>query len=75
MPAAVKARKRTPFDWVKANPIAVPRNGAVQGVARAVASTPWTNAPPAPCPPATALPNENPRISKTPNRFIAKTTT
>ena len=35
-------------DWVKAKPSAVPRNGAVQGVASTVAKTPWKNEPASP---------------------------
>ena len=66
-------------DWVKAKPSAVPRNGAVHGVARTVAKTPWKNEPASP---SSAVQPSNPRfalcgseISKTPNRFSAKTST
>src|SRR6266478_4939554 len=41
--------KMTVADWVKAKPRAVPRNGAVQGVASTVAKTPWKNEPTSPC--------------------------
>src|SRR5216684_4454692 len=38
-----------PALWAKANPRAAPRNGAVQGVASKVASTPLKNEPAGPC--------------------------
>src|SRR6478672_2713949 len=66
-------------DWVKAKPRAVPRNGAVHGVARTVAKTPWKNEPASP---SRALQPSKLRlalcgndISKTPNRFRAKINT
>ena len=37
---AAKTAKTTGGGWLKAKPRAVPRKGAVQGVARTVASTP-----------------------------------
>ena len=63
----------------KANPRAMLRNGAVQGVAKIVASTPLKNAPAAPCLDA-RLPAAPmicpPRLtSKTPNRFNATSAT
>src|SRR5581483_5525651 len=63
----------------KANPSAAPRNGAVQGVASTVASTPLKKAPAAPerdasAPAAfiTPLPG---LISKSPNKFNATSVT
>src|SRR5205085_8989878 len=71
--------KMTVADWAKAKPRAVPRNGAVQGVASTVAKTPWKNEPASPPP---AVQPSKPRfalwgneISKTPNKFSAKTST
>ena len=64
---------------VNAKPRAVPRNGAVHGVARTVAKTPWKNEPASP---SRAVQASKPRfalcgneISKTPNKFNAKTST
>ncbi len=66
-------------DCVKANPSAAPRNGAVQGVARTVAKTPWRNDPRSPSRDAHAkmpvLAPPGSVISKTPKRFKAKTST
>ena len=47
MPLATAANmaRITPDDWLNAKPSAVPRNGAVQGVASSVAKTPWKNEP------------------------------
>src|SRR4029079_13856215 len=47
MPAATATNiaRMIAADWVKANPSAVPRNGAVHGVASTVANTPWKNEP------------------------------
>ena len=61
--------------WVKANPSAVPRKGAVQGVARAVARTPLKNAPAVPgfdaSEPAASRARPPGFTSNTPNRFKA----
>src|SRR6266404_588479 len=66
-------------DCVKAKPSAVPKKGAVHGVASTVAKTPWKNEPASPSPP---LQESNPRvvlcgneISKTPNKLSANTRT
>src|SRR5215472_14842081 len=66
-------------DCAKAKPSAVPRNGAVQGVASTVANTPWKNEPSkslrslvASKLRVTDCGNEN---SNTPNRFSANTST
>src|SRR6266550_1618221 len=66
-------------DWVKAKPSAVPRNGAVHGVARTVAKSPWKNDP-ASCWPLVeeSKPRVTPcgsEISKTPNKLSANTRT
>ena len=42
---AINIARITAAVCVKANPSAVPRNGAVHGVARTVAKTPWKNEP------------------------------
>ena len=52
--AAKMAQMRTP-GWEKANPRAVPRKGALHGVARMVASTPLRKLPARPGRPAAAL--------------------
>ena len=44
-PAAVKTAKMVAAGWLKAKPRAAPRKGAVQGVARTVASTPLRKLP------------------------------
>src|ERR1700730_17584433 len=66
-------------DCVKANPSAVPKNGAVHGVARTVAKTPWKKEPALPALMVEAtisrVANCGSEISKTPKRFRAKTTT
>src|SRR5476651_1937705 len=48
-PTVKKISAMTAALWAKAKPSAAPKNGAVQGVASAVASTPLKNAPLAPC--------------------------
>ena len=62
-----------------AKPIAAPRKGAEQDVAKTVASKPLKNAPAAPCFEArvvAAVRAPDPRvISKTPNRFNAMSVT
>ena len=62
-----------PAVCVKANPRAAPRKGAVQGVARMVASTPLKNAPAGPCfeakVPAASMTCAPGLTSKTPKRF------
>ena len=64
-----------PAGWVKAKPSAAPRKGAVQGVARMVASTPLKNAPAGPCfdakVPAVSMTRPPGLISKRPKRFSA----
>src|SRR4051794_12744625 len=66
-------------DWVKANPSAVPKNGAVQGVARTVAKTPSKNEPASPSfalkPSTLRVANCGSEISNTPKRLSAKTRT
>src|SRR5215510_13391463 len=66
-------------DCVKAKPSAVPRNGAVHGVAKTVAKTPWKNEPSRSLRSlveskllVTDCGNET---SNTPKRFSAKTST
>src|ERR1700758_5464013 len=56
IPIEKKIRNVAQAGWVKANAEAVPRKGAVQGVARIVANAPWKKAPPYP-PPPRHLPN------------------
>src|ERR1700736_5370023 len=80
IPAATATNidKMTADDCVNANPIAVPRNGAVHGVANAVAKTPWKNEPAFPIFGAESIPRETncgKVISNTPKRFNAKTRT
>src|ERR1700730_5512434 len=77
IPAATATNidKMTADDCVNANPIAVPRNGAVHGVANAVAKTPWKNEPTLPWLGADSILRETncgKLISKTPKRFRAK---
>ena len=70
--------RMTPLDCENANPSAGARNGAVQGVARIVASTPLKNAPPAPSFEATepaATPTELSVTSNSPKRFSATSVT
>ena len=47
MPAAIATNiaNMNAGDWENAKPSAVPRNGAVHGVASTVANTPWKNEP------------------------------
>src|ERR1700704_697349 len=47
IPAAMATNiaRMTGADCVNAKPSAVPRNGAVHGVAKTVANTPWKNEP------------------------------
>src|SRR5947207_8246395 len=66
-------------DWVKAKPSAVPKKGAVHGVASTVAKTPWKNEPASPWAPVQP---SNPRVAlcgseiyKTPNKLSANTRT
>ena len=66
-------------DCVKAKPSAVPRNGAVHGVASTVAKTPWKNEPRKSL---RSLVESKPRvmpcgseISNTPKRLSANTST
>ena len=68
-----------PAEAAKANPSALPRNGAVHGVARTVAKTPWKNEPGiafarAPAEQSVVARDES-VISKTPKRLSAKTST
>src|SRR5262249_35307799 len=81
MPAATAMNidKMIAGAWVNAKPSAVPRNGAVQGVASTVANTPWENEP---SKSLRSLVESNPRvtdcgneISNTPKRFSANTRT
>ena len=48
---AAKTASATPALWVSAKPTAEPMNGAVQGVATSVASTPVKKEPPRPAAP------------------------
>src|SRR5207247_1108965 len=70
---ANNVRTMTADGCVNANPSATPRNGAVQGVASKVASTPLKNAPAAPPRDASSLAAPMPRplrvTSKTPNEY------
>ena len=63
--------------WVKAKPIAVPTNGAVQGVASSVTKNPSRKLPskPSNCINAELFRDTKPdkRNSKNPNKFPAKT--
>ena len=78
-PTASNVRRMTADGCVNANPSATPRNGAVQGVASNVASTPLKNAPAAPPRDASSLaaPMARPLsvTSKTPNKFSATSST
>ena len=77
IPIAVKTATITSPELAKAKPTAVPRKGAVQGVASATASVPSKKLRD-----GGAVPRDGPRsgpvgwsvISKAPKRFIAKTT-
>ena len=61
MPAAIATNidKMTSGGCVKAKPSAVPKKGAVHGVARIVVKSPWTNEPASPSSP---LQPSNPRV-------------
>src|SRR5205807_7944656 len=81
IPAAIATNidKITAGDCENAKPSAVPRNGAVHGVARTVANTPWRNEPRSFL---RSVVESNPRvrpcgreISNTPKRFSANTRT
>src|SRR5437867_12111480 len=81
MPAAIATNidKMIAGDCENAKPSAVPRNGAVQGVASTVANTPWKNEPRSSLP---SVVEGRPRvmlcgneISNTPKRFRANTRT
>ena len=76
---AINMAKIIAADCENANPKAVPRNGAVHGVASTVANTPWKNEPRSSL---RAVVESKPRvmlcgseISNTPNRFRANTRT
>ena len=76
---AMNIATMTGGDCENAKPSAVPRNGAVHGVASTVANTPWKKEPRSPL---RSVLESKPRvmlcgseISKTPNRFSAKTRT
>src|ERR1700720_4120798 len=81
MPAATATNidKITAGDCVNANPRAVPRNGAVHGVASTVAKRPWKNEPKSSL--RSAVESKRlvmvcgSEISNTPKRFRAKTST
>ena len=70
---------RTGLLSAKAKPIAAPRKGAEQEVARTVANRPLKNAPALPCfdaKPVAVVRTPDPGvISKTPNRFSAMSVT
>ena len=72
-------RATTGADCAKAKPSATPRNGAVQGVAKAVARTPLKKAPAFPCfdasPAAAPIARPLKVTSKRPNRFSATSVT
>ena len=78
-PMVKNIRTMTAADCAKAKPSAAPRKGAVQGVAKIVASTPLKNAPDAPCwearSPAAPITRPLKVTSNKPNRFSATTVT
>ena len=73
MPTARKINTMNAALWANAKPSAMLKNGAVQGVARIVASTPLKNAPAAPCFearfPAASSARPPSVTSNTPNKF------
>ncbi len=78
-PTARKISTMNAALWANAKPSAMLKNGAVQGVARTVASTPLKNAPAAPCLearfPAASSARPPSVTSNTPNKFSATSVT
>ena len=65
MPNAEKISMISNGPCARANPTALPRNGAEQGVASSVANAPWRNCPERPCPPFVPRIVINPAESRT----------